>query len=104
MELEAGKMELVQAIAGISNPEILAKARKALNRIIHSSEKAAESAKAMEDEEEDPMPGGIPALQFTREELIAHVNKSLQDIAEGRVYTSEEVHRRMEEKFPFLCK
>ncbi|WP_159063572.1 hypothetical protein [Parabacteroides bouchesdurhonensis] len=55
-------------------------------------------------EEEDLMPGGIPALQFTKEELNAHIDKSLQDIAEGHVCTSAEVHRRMEEKFPFLCK
>lgn len=93
IELEAGKMELVQAIADISSPEVLAKARKALYRIIHSS--------AEEDEE---LMGPMPALQFTREELIADIDKSLQDIAEGRVYTSAEVHRRMEERFPFLCK
>ena len=57
-----------------------------------------------EEEEEDLMPGGIPTLQFTKEELNAHIDKSLQDIAEGHVCTSAEVHRRMEEKFPFLCK
>lgn len=95
IELEAGKMELVQAIAGISNPEILAKARKALYRIIHSSAKT--------EEEEDPMPGGISALQYTREELIELLHRSEEDIKAGRVYTSEEVFRRMEEKFPFLC-
>ncbi|MBC8601786.1 hypothetical protein H8784_08630 [Parabacteroides acidifaciens] len=57
-----------------------------------------------EEEEEDLMPGGVPALQFTREELIAALQRSEEDRQAGRVYTSAEVHRRMEEKFPFLCK
>ena len=66
--------------------------------------RAVDFLRTLGREEEDLMPGGIPALQFTKEELNAHIDKSLQDIAEGRVYTSAEVHRQMEEKFPFLCK
>ncbi len=58
----------------------------------------------MNTNEEDFMPGGVPALQFTEEELYAHIDRSLQDIAEGRVYTSAEVRRKMEERFPFLRK
>ena len=100
IELEAGKRELVQVISEISNPEILAKARKALYHIVYSPAKAEEEV----EEEEDLMPGGTPALQFTEKELNEHIDKSLQAIAEGRTHTSAEVHRRMEEKFPFLCK
>ena len=66
--------------------------------------RAVDFLRTLGREEEDLMPGGIPALQFTKEELNAHIDKSLQDIEEGRVYTSAEVHRQMEEKFPFLCK
>lgn len=95
IKLNAGKMELVQAIADISNPEVLAKARKALYRILYPSLET--------EEEEDLMLGGVPAVRFTKEELNAHIDQSLQDIMEGHVYTSAEVHRMMEEKFPFLC-
>ncbi len=92
IELEAGKMELVQAIADISSPEVLAKARKALYRIIHSS--------AEEDEE---LMGPMPALQFTREELINELRESEEDRKAGRFRPSEEVFRALEEKFPCLC-
>ena len=91
-----------EAMSILDNEELMKKVLEAIRRC----KKAIKNAKTEEvdDDGEDLMPGGVPALQFTREELIEHVNKSLQDIAEGRVYTSAEVHRRMEEKFPFLCK
>lgn len=52
----------------------------------------------------DLMSGGIPALQFTREQLITELQESEADRKAGCFRQSEDVFRDMEEKFPFLCK
>lgn len=93
IELEAGKMELVQVIANINSPETLAKARRALSRVISS-------AKTIKEQEF----GDVPALQFTEEQLIAELQESEDDRQSGRFRSSEDVFRSMEEKYPFLCK
>lgn len=41
---------------------------------------------------------------YTMEELDARIDEALEDIKAGRVYSSEEVHRMMENKYPWLCK
>ena len=55
-------------------------------------------------QEEDVIWEPTPGVPSTKEELIVRVEEALEDIAAGRVYTSEQVHSMMREKYPFLCK
>ena len=41
---------------------------------------------------------------YTQEELTERVAQAIKDAEAGLVYTSEEVHRYMREKFPSVCK
>ncbi len=40
---------------------------------------------------------------YTMEELDARIERSLADAEAGRIYTTEEVRRMMESKYPCLC-
>ena len=65
--------------------------------------RAVDFLRTLGREEEDLMPGGIPALQFTKEELIAELRQSEEDRQAGRFRSSEEVFGSLEQKYPFLC-
>lgn len=41
---------------------------------------------------------------MTSMELDARIDEAEADIDAGRVYTSEQVHKMMEDKYPWLCK
>ncbi len=110
-EAEAGKPQCVSepAVSYVASRNAASLKLEAIDELMKIFDtdrlaRAVDFLRSLGREEEDLMPGGIPTLQFTKEELNAHIDKSLQDIAEGHVCTSAEVHRRMEEKFPFLCK
>lgn len=41
---------------------------------------------------------------YTMEEINARIDEAEADIDAGRVYTSEQMHKMMETKYPWLCK
>ena len=58
------------------------------------ADKLYQSVKAEEKEHLTP---------YTMEELDARIERSLADAEAGRIYTTEEVRRMMESKYPCLC-
>ena len=40
---------------------------------------------------------------YTMAEINAIINEAEDDIANGRVYSAEEMHKSLEEKYPWLC-
>ncbi len=40
---------------------------------------------------------------YTMAEINARINEAEDDIANGRVYSAEEMHESLEEKYPWLC-
>ena len=80
VELEAGKMQLVRAIASINDPEVLAAVREVMYEKL-----------------------GCPPLQYTKEQLEEALIESEEDFNAGRYKSSSEVFERLEAKYPFLC-
>ncbi len=80
VELEAGKMQLVRAIASINDPEVLAAVREVMYEKL-----------------------GCPPLQYTKEQLEEALIESEEDFKAGRYKSSSEVFERLEAKYPFLC-
>lgn len=80
VELEAGKMQLVRAIASINDPEVLAAVREVMYEKL-----------------------GCPPLQYTKEQLEEALIESEEDFKAGRYKSSGEVFERLEAKYPFLC-
>lgn len=80
VELEAGKMQLVRAIASINDPEVLAAVREVMCEKL-----------------------GCPPLQYTQEQLEEALIESEEDFKAGRYKSSSEVFERLEAKYPFLC-
>lgn len=89
-------MYIEEAMSILDNEELMEKVLKAIRR-------CKKAIKAVQKEEEDFISGGVPALQITREELIAELRESEEDYKAGRFRSSEEVFRSLEEKYPFLC-
>ena len=88
VELEAGKMQLVRAIASINDPEVLAAVREVMYEKLGCPmyEKL-----------------GCPPLQYTKEQLEEALIESEEDFKAGRYKSSSEVFERLEAKYPFLC-
>lgn len=82
IELEAYKAEIAREILDIDSRAILDKIQRLLSR---------ERKKAAED-----------LTPYTLEEINAWIDESEADAEAGREYTSEEVFKRMKEKFPWL--
>ena len=40
---------------------------------------------------------------YTMAEINARINEAEDDIANGRVYPADEMHKSLENKFPWLC-
>ncbi len=40
---------------------------------------------------------------YTMAEINARINEAEDDIVNGRVYSAEEMHKSLEEKYPWLC-
>lgn len=73
VELEAGKMQLVRAIASINDPEVLAAVREVMYEKL-----------------------GCPPLQYTKEQLEEALIESEEDFKAGRYKSSGEVFERLE--------
>ncbi len=73
VELEAGKMQLVRAIASINDPEVLAAVREVMYEKL-----------------------GCPPLQYTKEQLEEALIESEEDFKAGRYKSSSEVFERLE--------
>lgn len=46
----------------------------------------------------------IPPCRYTEEELNEILDRAEAQAAEGKFYTQEEIKKKMEMKYPFLCK
>ncbi len=88
MTLEACKLA---AIRGIANAESLE------DIYVSTMETQAQIGQAWVEESED-----APLPRYTMEELNARIDRAEAEIAAGKTYTSEEVHRYIEEKLPWL--
>lgn len=53
-------------------------------------------------DKEDNMPSTL-ANVLTTEEKKARLMQAVADVKEGRTYTSEEIHRKLDSKYPWLC-
>ena len=82
LELEATKAEVARQILDIDNWALLNKVRNLLAR------------------EHDPRPDDL--TPYTLDQINAWLDESEADADAGREYTSEEMHRIIEEKFPEL--
>ena len=89
MELDARRMEIFREIMQINDMEVLDGLKRSLKRL---TAKACKSAV-----QEDLVP-------YTMEEINARIDEAEADIDAGRVYSSEQVHKMMEAKYPWLCK
>lgn len=89
MELDARRMEIFREIMQINDMEVLDGLKRSLK---HLTAKAGKSAV-----QEDLVP-------YTMEEINARIDEAEADIDAGRVYSSEQVHKMMEAKYPWLCK
>lgn len=88
MTLESCKLAAIQ---GIANAESL----EDVYWVIVETQ-ARLMQKWNEEAEKAPQP------RYTMEELNARIDRAEADIAAGKVYTCEEVHRMLEEEFPWL--
>lgn len=52
----------------------------------------------------DDMPGGIPALQYSLEELNNILDRAETDRTAERFTSSEDLFHELENEYPFLCK
>lgn len=84
IELEAYKAELAREILDTDSRAILDKVKKLLTR---------ERKKTSEN-----------LTPYTMEEINSWLDESEADTEAGREYSSEEVFKHMEEKYPWLCK
>lgn len=91
MELDARRMEIFREIMQINDMEVLDGLKRSLKRIKAKTGKSATTA------QEDLTP-------YTMEEINTRIDEAEADIDAGRVYSSEQVHKMMEAKYPWLCK
>lgn len=82
MELEQRKSILQEVIGMLDTEEEVARVEKYLRRTLSREQ---------------------PPCQYTIEELIEHLEESEKDIQAGRVYTTEEVRSRFENKYK-ICR
>lgn len=92
MELDARRMEIFREIMQINDIEVLDGLKRSLKRLKTKAGKAAS------------MPFQEDLTPYTMEEINARIDEAEADIDAGRVYTSEQMHKMMEAKYPWLCK
>ena len=83
IELEAYKAEVAREVLNTDSRAVLEKVQKLLSR---------ERKKATED-----------LTPYTMEEINARIERSRANIKAGRVHTTEEVRRMIENRHPWLC-
>lgn len=91
MELDARRMEIFREIMQINDIEVLDGLKRSLKRLTAKSRKSATTNQEN-------------LSSYTMEEINARIDEAEADIDAGRVYTSEQVHKMMEDKYPWLCK
>lgn len=91
MELDARRMEIFREIMQINDIEVLDGLKRSLKRL---TAKSRQSATTNQEN----------LSSYTMEEINARIDEAEADIDAGRVYTSEQVHKMMEDKYPWLCK
>lgn len=89
--MELQKLLLNEVAAILDDEEMTEKALRSIRRL------RAKMSREQEKEEENLKP-------YTIEEIETRIERSEADIRAGRVSTSEEVFKRMEEKYPWLHK
>lgn len=92
MELDARRMEIFREIMQINDIEVLDRLKRSLKHLTAKTDKAVT---IVAQEELTP---------YTMEEINARIDEAEADIDAGRVYTSEQMHKMMETKYPWLCK
>lgn len=86
--MNSEKISLAQAILAIDNPETLTKVMNQVY-IVLGNEKSVNLHKH------------IPSLSY--DELRARLSQAAEDAKAGNVFACEDVHRSLEEKYPWLC-
>lgn len=92
MELDARRAEIIRQLFATDSMEVLDSVKRSLTRAL-----SRHSKKEQVEEEEDLTP-------YTMEEINRRLDEGEAEEAAGLVYTSEEVHRMIENEFPWLCR
>lgn len=95
LELDKVRVELAREILNTDNAEMLDTVKRAMRRFNRQAEKR------MIGDEQLPV---CKPLQYNLEELKEVVIQSEIEIATGHTCSCEDVHKYVEQKFPFLCR